>query len=182
MARKIWSGISGKSLDETDRSEFKPYGGPIPPNELFCFKINALKHGKSSKGTSQLIIGLTLVPRASRPEDKRYADYRIMDYIPVMESTQWRLVPFLDAIGVSGDDFEKRTMDSGEKDRWGSVPITKIGRWINDGKQYVMALLRDGEDQNGKTRKEIGGYWMPGAASEDPAEEDADAAEEDAPF
>lgn len=157
MAKVTW-GVSGSDLDEADRDQYTPYDGPTPPNQLFCFRVKMLKKAKTSNGNPQLIIGLELVPRRSRPEEKRYAGYYITDYIVVLDSTTFRVAPFLDAIGVSGSDFAERT-SVGEKDDRGSWPITKIGKWVNNGKQFVLATLKDGTDRDGNPRKEIGKYW-----------------------
>jgi len=158
VAKVTWGGgVTGRALDEADRSQFTPYDGPVPPNKLFCFRVKMLKKGKSSNDNPQLIIGLELVPRRTRPEEKQYKGYYITDYIVVLESTTFRVAPFLDAIGVSGREFAEHT-SVGPKDDRGSKPITKIGHWVNDGKQFVLATLKDGMDQKGNPRKEIAGY------------------------
>lgn len=177
MGKVTW-GVSGSDLDDADRSQFTPYDGPIPPNKLFCFKIKMLKKGKTSNGNPQLIIGLELTPRQSRPEERKYKGYYITDYIVVLESTTFRVAPFLDAIGVSGSDFAERTV-VGEKDDRGSYPITKIGKWVNNG-QYVLATLKDGSDREGNSRKEIDKYWPVSelSGSDDETEEETEEEEQ----
>jgi hypothetical protein len=75
-----------------------------------------------------------------------------MMFAPISKKTGFRYVPFLDAIGVTGDEFESRTI----VDNDGSV--TKIGKWRNDGQEIILAEIKDGVDKDGNSRKEVG--WM----------------------
>lgn len=180
MGKVTWGGdLSGSDLDNADRSQFKPYDGPTPMNGVYAFRVKLLKRGKSKANNPQLIVGLELVPRQSRPEDGKFKGYFIMDYIPVMESTAFRVAPFLDAIGVSGDDFIKRTT-AGEADERGSLPIVQIGKWKNDGKKIILATLADDQDQQGNPRKRISSYWAPeDLSTADEPEDDEDDEEEE---
>ena len=172
MGKVRWGGgITGASLDRTERDGFEPYTGPAVPNGVYCWKIKVLRKGKSSGGYAQLIVGLELTPRQSRPEEKKYKGYFLTDYIVVTEGSQFRVVRFTDAIGVTGADFAERTITAGEPNARGSVEIAKIGRWVHNKKQYVMASIVDDMDQNGSSRKVIGGYW--------PIPEDSSASAED---
>lgn len=161
MGKVKWGGgLSGGDFDNADRNQFSPYDGPpVPTNTLFCWKVKILKRGKSTGGHDQLIVGLELTPRRSRPDEKPYAGFYTTDYIIVREDTLFRVAPFLDAIGVSGADFAERTDVEREADSRGSRSILKIGRWVNNGKNYVMATLVDSDDGKGNPRKKIGSYW-----------------------
>lgn len=177
MGKVKWGGgLSGSDFDNADRSNsFKPYDGPpVPTNTLFCWKIKVLKRGKTTNGYDQLIVGLELTPRRSRPDEKPYAGFYITDYITVMEDSLFRVAPFLDAIGVSGTDFAERTIVEQDADRRGSRAITKIGRWINNGKNYVMATTVDGDDGKGNPRRKVGNYWPIPEAEDSEAEEESD--------
>lgn len=153
MPRVNW-GVTAADVDDFDREkQYKPYDGPIPHNGVYQFRVKIAQFVSGSKEKlPQLRIGLELVPRASRKSEKQYAGYFIMEFAPVAHNTGFRYVPFLDAIGVSGRDFETRTL----ADEEGS--IRKIGRWINDGKTLILAAIKDDVDQKGNPRKAIG--WM----------------------
>lgn len=194
MPKSTWgSGSESVSRDDLENAQgarFKRYDGPTVPDGIYAFKINQLRKGKSEAGNDQLIIGLELVPRQGRPEQQPYKGFYITDYIPVMKSTADRLKPFLDAIGVSVDDFLNRMMDDGKANRQGSKGILKFGRWVfESGKVYVLAEVITGS-YKGKSRREIafGGYWAPSEAasaastSDNDDADDSDGTDDDPPF
>src|SRR3989304_2103981 len=169
MPKVRWNSISASDIDSFDRSkQFAPYDGPIPPNAVYQWKIKTLKYAPATQDThDQLRVGLELVPRRNRNE-KRYAGYFLMLFIHVTPNTQFKYVPFLDAIGVDGRSFEQRTIT----DQDGN--ITSIGKWRNTGDQLIKGQLRDGQEYKGETRKELG--WM-GPVTEDDEYNDEDAEE-----
>lgn len=183
MGKVTWGGgVSAGDIDGAERRQFKPYDGPPVPDGLYAFQIKRIRKGESSKGNPQLIVGLELVPRQSRPDDKPYKSFYLTDFIPVMGSTVERLAPFLDAIGVTGADLLQRTTDDGSEDK----NILRIGKVTPLGK-YVLAQIED-NTYEGKTRKVVsfGGYYPPpgagGTASEpEPSDDDADTGD-DPPF
>jgi len=150
MPKANW-GVSSADVDEFDRdSQYKPYDGPIPSNAVYEWNIKVLKFISATKDKlPQLRIGLVLAPREERDEDQ-YDGYFIMVFLPVSDKTAFRYVPFLDAIGVSGQEFTDRTITDEEGN------IKKIGKWRNTGEEFIAAELKDGADQNGASRKEIG--------------------------
>lgn len=148
-------GVSSSDVDDFDReSQFKPYAGPIPPsNQVYHWVVKVLKYAARTRTKNpQLRVGLELIPRegADWVDEQKYEGYFLMAFLPVTPKTTFRYVPFLDAIGVTGSEFENRT----KVDEDGN--ITRIGSWRMDGTQIVAAQLRDGEDENGDPRKEIG--------------------------
>lgn len=170
MPKVNW-GISATDVDSYDRdSQYKPYDGPVPVNGVYKFKVKALKF-VAGTGTKlpQMRIGLELVPRNA--SEKKYAGYYIMLFPPISERTQFRYVPFLDAIGVTGREFEQGTIT----DEAGN--IKKIGRWRNNGDTMIKGEIRDDVDQHGAPRKDIG--WM-GAVGEEPDYDDDDLEDDDA--
>lgn len=178
MPKMKWTGtaaeVTGDTLDSADRSQFKPYDGPVPPNGLYCWKIKIMKITKASTGTQQLMVGIELTPRRSRPDEKPYGGYFLTQYLPITEGSAWRLAPFLDAIGVTGRDFVDR-MIVGAKDNRGGLPVEKIGKFIQNGKALVMGQLADDTDNKGNARKQINGWWAtPDKAAAAPVEEPAD--------
>lgn len=152
---KVRWGINAREVDQSfDReSQFKPYDGPVPVNGVYQFQVKVLR---SVAGTReklpQLRIGLELRPRPGRKDERRYAGYFIMVFAPISDKTAFRYVPFLDAIGVSVADFADRTTVDSEGN------VKSIGKWRNDGKAMVAAEVKDGTDEKGNSRKEIG--WI----------------------
>jgi hypothetical protein len=166
-------GISSDVINNFDRSEqqFVPYSGPIPPNGVYTFVVKRLKYVSAKDGRSiktTLRIGLELKPR--NVAEREYAGYFVMTYRAIRESNVFSYVTFLDAIGVSATDFTNRTIGTADGD------IQKIGRWRHDGKQIILAQLLDKEDQNGKSRKDIG--WIGPVAAPDEEEDDENDEEE----
>ena len=179
MGKVTWGGdLDANKIDKADRSQFKPYAGPAVPDGLYAWRIKVLKRGKSSNKNDQLIVGLELVPRSSRPEEKVYAGYFVTDYITLTEAAAWRVAGFTDAIGVTGVDLMQKTKDTGEKDSKGSIEIVSIGGWKHTKKALILAQIAKGEDNKGKARTDVKGYWAPEALTEDPTTE-PDEAEDD---
>lgn len=169
MPKVNW-GIPAGTADNWDReSQFKPYDGLIPPNGVYLWQITTLVSvAPTDEKLPQLRIGLKLRPRTK--EEKRYEGYPLMLFRSIGENNPMFWVPFLDAIGVSENDFRQRTI----ADQDGN--IRKIGRWGNDGKQCIKGLLKD--DTRGETiRKDIG--WMGAADELSDDEEDAEREDED---
>lgn len=167
MPKANW-GIRASDVESFDREkQFKPYDGPIPVNGVYRWKVTRLMFvaGTDDK-LPQLRIGLEIQPRSK--EEKRYAGYRLMLFPPVSDRTQFRYVPFLDAIGVSGREFESGTITDEEGN------IKKIGRWKFAPDVTIKAELKDDTDQHGNPRKDIG--WMGADTGET---EDLDSEEEE---
>lgn len=152
MPKVSW-GVDAGDVDDFDRdSQYKPYAGPQPPRRVYVWRIKTLKYAAGSKGKNpQLRPGLELVPREENTDEKRYAGYFVMDFLPVANNTTFRYVPFLDVLGVSGRDFANNTLidDDGN--------VKRIGKWRNDGQQLIAAELVEGQDQDGNVRWEIRG-------------------------
>jgi hypothetical protein len=169
MPRANW-GIDASDVDDFDRStQYKPYAGPIPSNGVYLWQINVLKFiAADNKKLPQLRVGLELVPREDRDEEK-YEGYFLMAFLQIADSTRWKYVPFLDAIGVTGKEFTGATIIDQEGN------VRKIGKWRNTGEEWILAELKDGQDQNGNSRKEIGTFLpVPDDYYEDEEDEDYD--------
>ena len=170
MPKANW-GISAADVDDFDReSRYKPYDGPIPVNGVKRWKVKRLTF-IAATGTKkpQLRVGLELIPRTK--EEKPYAGYYITAFLPVTPKTTFRYVPFLDAIGVSGREFENGTITDEEGH------IKKIGRWRFTDDVHIMGELKDDVDGQGNPRKDIG--WMGADTGAGGAEDDIDDSEED---
>lgn len=172
MPRVSWN-IDAGDVDDFDReSQYKPYDGPIPPNGIYQWKVKVLKHIAGTREKNpQLRVGLELQPRRNRRDEKSFAGYFLMAFLPVTEKTAFRYVPFLDAIGVSGKEFTRGTVTDEEGN------VLKIGRWRNKGDELIKAEIRDEQDQNGANRKGIG--WMGALTDDDPEEDDEDFDDDD---
>lgn len=177
MAKRVkWGAGAPKAtdIDKWDRSsQIKPYDGPIPPNSVYHWAVKVLKQVPAERGKlPQLRVGLELVPRKGRPDEKSYKGYFIMDFLPVSPQTLFRYVPFLDAIGVKGRDFlEATTVDDDGN-------ILKIGKWVKTDDTLIAASIKDDADQNGNPRKGIGTYMAIDSESDDDSDEDEESDEE----
>lgn len=160
MPKVDWEGnIGSEDIDEFDRdSQYVPYAGPIPPNGVYAFKLKLLRYSEPAEGQKypKLQVGLELVPREGRPEDKAYVvngqGYFIQDWPPIARHTAFRYVPLLDALGVTGKDFVNRLY----VDEDGN--ITRIGKWRNTGDVIIGAGIADDVDDKGNARKKINWY------------------------
>jgi hypothetical protein len=167
--------IQASDIDDFDRSkQIKPYTGPIPPSRaVYLFRIKTMKYAAATRDKlEQLRVGLELVPRRGMDE-KKYAGYFMMMFIPVAPNTGFRYVPLCDAIGVNGRDFTERM----HVDRDGNVQ--RIGKWRHDGKQEVLAQLVDGSDEKGNYRQEVGTIMSPDEADYDDDSDEFDGDDEE---
>jgi hypothetical protein len=164
MPKVNW-GISAGDVDDFDReAQYKPYDGPVPVNGVYRFKVKKLQFvAATGAKLPQLRIGLEIAPRAKA--EKQYEGYYIMLFPPVSNRTQFRYVPFLDAIGVSGREFETGTITDEDGN------IKKIGRWRFTGDVFIKGEIKDDTDQHGNPRKDIG--WM-GVDTGEAVEEEED--------
>lgn len=176
MPRVDW-GVSAKDVDNYDReSQFKPYDGPLPPNGVYQWQLKSFKHVAGTRERNpQLRVGLELVPRKGRKDERHYAGYFVMVFAPVTEKTQFRYVPFLDAIGVTGREFERQTITDEEGN------IKKIGKWRNTGEELILGQLRDNTgEQADKYPKDIG--WVGPLNADDYGDDEADDEEDEDEF
>lgn len=166
MPKAQW-GITSRDVEEFDRSTvYTPYSGPQPPMPaVYAFRIKQLTYTASDgEKHPSLKIGTELVPRSA--EDKKYKGFYCSTFIAITPRTGFRYVPFLDAIGVSGRDFESRTMIDGEG------AIRSIGKWRNDGTTVILGQLNNRTDQNGNVYPEL--TWFGEYDASAPADEDVD--------
>lgn len=166
---KVRWGISASDIDEYDRdNQYTPYTGPTPPNAVYQWQVKVLKYVAGGREShDQLRIGLELVPRKGRKDEAKYAGYFVMKFCHITSKAAFTYVPFLDAIGASGDDFKERTISDEEGN------IKKIGRWRNNGDEILMGQLIERPDTNQVLRKEVS--WIgPLAQDEDELDDDDD--------
>lgn len=169
MPKVNW-GVGKNTIDDYDReSSFKPYTGKVPQNAVYRFRLKTLKYAAGTKTKNpRLTAGLELVARDA--DEKQYAGYFIMKFMAIAETNGFQWVPFLDALGVSSAEFLRGTITDDEGN------VRKFGNWRMDGKTEILGQLKDGTDQDGGSRKEIG--WV-GAVDSAEVYEDEDEGEYD---
>lgn len=177
MPRVRW-GVTAEQMKKFDRSkQFAPYTGPIPPNGVYQWRVKVAKFIAGDRTQNpQLMLGLELVPRDK--DEKRFKGYFIGVYRTPTENNQFTYVPFLDAIGVSEDDFADRSKASEDGN------IQAIGPWRNDGKTEIYGQLVDNSYENaaGDTvvKKDIKWFGpVTGVASPDEDDDDGDYYDDD---
>lgn len=158
-------GISAADIDDYDRdSQYRPYDGPMPTNGVYVWKLKKLVSVAGVNGKyPQLRMGLELHPR--NKAEKAYEGYYLTNFAVVSPNAKFRYVPFLDAIGVTGREFENGTVADEEGN------IKKIGKWRMTGATLIKGELKDNIGSDGITRKKIG--WF-GAFDPDSAVADDD--------
>lgn len=167
-------GLGAETIDDFDRSKiYEPYKGKTPPNAVYQWRIKRLKVAAvpTKKKNGSIHIGLELVPRDS--DEKEFAGYYITKFLTPTPNNAFTYVPFCDAIGITGTEFDEKM----KVDEEGNVK--KIGKWANDGKTIILGALIDGTDQNDEPRKEIG--WVGPADTDNDDEDDDDDDEEETP-
>lgn len=172
MPRVDW-GVGRSTIDDFDREaqkQYEPYKGKAPPsNAVYKWRIVVAKArpGDEEKNASLTFL-LQLVPRDR--EEKPFAGFKVwVNRYPTENNTGF-WVPLLDALGVTSRDFLRNTITDEEDN------IKRIGAWRNTGKFEILGELRDGQDQNGNSRKEIN--WF-GAVDDRATGDDTDDGEDD---
>jgi len=147
MPRANW-GVTTEDIDNFDRdAQFKPYAGPKPPTGVvYCFSIVKLTHhaAPSPGKFPQMRAGLVLEPRTE--DERKYKGFYITKFMSIApdrpsegkKGTGFQYVPFLDALGVSSNDFTEKTL----VDEDGA--IKRIGPWRNEGDTLILAQLVNG--------------------------------------
>lgn len=123
MAKKVkWS--VGSDEPEAVSGEFNDYDGPVPPKGIYQHNLKKLWLTENKNG-DQMIKGLAEIEETG--EKKKYNGYATWFNQNVTEQGLPYLKTFLDALGVSWDDFYNKTVTADDEDNVGS-PIVKIGR------------------------------------------------------
>lgn len=168
MPKANW-GVSARRIDSYDRNTlYQPYSGKLPPAGVYRFKMISLRYAAGTEDRNpQLRVRLSLVPRSGRGE-KAYAGYTVTAMCPITDNALFRIVPFLDVIGVSGSDFVNSTVykSNGE--------VVRIGKWRNPGDLELLAQLKTSDSE--EYPREVGTF-LP--LSEDDNEDVEDEFDED---
>lgn len=169
MPRANWE-VTTTDVRNFDRSkQFTPYRGPLPPaGAVYQWQVKrAIFAAGTDEKVPQLRLGLELVPTSK--EERRYKGYYVMTFRTVTANSQFVYVPFLDAIGVSENDFVNKTQIDSEGN------IQRIGNWRNKGDQMILGQLIDSDNGKGGTRRDI--RWI--GPLDDPDNEDDEDDEDD---
>jgi hypothetical protein len=167
-----------ENYDGDQDAQYRPYDGPPPKAGMYLFEAKRVKYNISPGNFPRLQVFLELTPRPGRPDEKKYDKFFILDGIIVKEdgSTDFRIRPFLDAIGVSVRDFLTNTITSAEDPE----VVTKIGKFKMDKPFPIMGSIRPQRDSD---YYDIKYYPMPDdAAGDDTDDDDDDKKDDDAPF
>ena len=139
-----WGGDDLESaLNDYEDDGWEPYDGPRPANGMYTWEITEVRSGVSTNEFPQLRVFLRLDP-GSRRDHKQYDGFTMSTKIIVKHdgSTDFRVMPFLNAIGVSVRDFLHNTeagppledLDYNGKEEF---LVKSIGRVRFDGKNPV---------------------------------------------
>jgi hypothetical protein len=172
MPRADWE-LDAGDIDDWDRSNQRtPYTGKVPPNAVYLWEIFHMSQKPATKGTKPRInVGLRLVPRDD--DEQRYAGYVAWKNTAVTGKSQPFYVPLLDALGVSEDDFRRKTILDSEGN------IKRIGPWINDGKTEVLGQLEDNNWVDQKTGQERTGKAVGWCGAPEDSDYDSDDPDDD---
>lgn len=167
MPRANW-GVKARDIEKYDRSsQYQPYTGAIPPNGVYAWEVRKAQYVAAAREKlPQLRLSLALKSRNT--SDRAFAGYHLMLFLPIADNTQFRYVPFLDAIGVSGSDFESRTIVNQDG------VIAKIGPWKADSGTLILGDLRDDPGRDGQMRKTLGwiGEYIDSTTDDDDDDDD----------
>lgn len=166
MPKVKWFGITVDAIEDAEVRRNKMYTGPEPKRGVYQFAVR-FKMAKSGNDHDQIRCYMTLVPRDARPEEKKYRDFFMMEFVPVVDSAAFRVRALCDALGVKARDFYEKTVN--DKEGW----ITKFGGLSID-KDGVLLLANIGPD----TQRD--GFWkVSDWASVDAIEESDDNDDDD---
>lgn len=169
MPKARWD-IEPDDIDGFDRSsQFTPYRGPQPPRGVYSFLIKkAVFIAPTRDKLPSLRLGLELIARDGT-DDRKYSGFYFTAFLPISNKTAFRYVPFLDAIGVSSNDFINKTITDAEGN------ITRIGRWRCDGETIIDVNIMLEEDNKGNPQWNAKGFYPPADdATYDGGDEDDD--------
>lgn len=134
-----WGGSDlQERLENFDDTRYEPYDGPRPTSGLYGWTIKRIKRDTSSGNFPCLYVHLDLHTRG-RADHRKYEGFFMRDQVIVKDdgTTDFRVRPFLDAIGVTVRDFMNNT-DVGDDGF-----ITRIGKTkVGDGKLKVLGNIK----------------------------------------
>lgn len=168
MAKKVKWGI-GDDEPEAASGEFNDYDGPVPPRGVYRVVLKKLWLTENKNG-DQMIKGIAEIA-GEKGEKKQYNGYAIWFNQNVTEQGAPYLKAFLDALGVSWNDFYNKTVVDDDEDNMG-FPITKIGsKKIGANELRINAKRAEYPPKSGEFKLEPQRFL---AAKEDDEDEDGD--------
>lgn len=130
-----------RDFDREEAKRYAPYTGPKPSNGVYKFKVvkDQMRMQAGDEETHpRWSAMLVLVPRTK--EEKRYDGYRCFFSANITDENPGWFVPMLDVLGVSDQEFRRKTRITEEG------IVKSIGNWRNDGTQELLAEIRHNGD------------------------------------
>lgn len=162
MAKVAW-GVSGSDIDSVDPDERGSYYmGDTPPKGLYTLRVKTAKIAEFKTGNPGITFFL-VVDEPKGPKAK-YNGAPVWENLTVVDTQNFKIRAFCDAIGATGADWDRTVKDS-------EGNITKIGKVVMADLKF-KALLKVGADLKNEPRSEIDRYVPKTAAQADDAEDD----------
>jgi hypothetical protein len=163
MGKMTWN-VKGAEVDAVEQQEqvetFEPYEGPIPPNNsvlLVGLKWARVAEFGSGNG------GLRLLMEVSEPDGpkSRYNGCPLFENLVDVDTQDWKIRQFLDAIGATGKDWDNCVSETDGNNE----VITKFGRVKADG--LTLRVQTEIDTYDGEKRAKVRKYLpkVTGAAS-----------------
>jgi hypothetical protein len=169
MPKKMNWSVTGSEVDEIEAGDdFRPYDGPIPPNNtiLLC-DVKSIKSEKSKEKANPMLTVMLVVNETDKAK-KKYNGLPLWERITVVPQNAWKIRQWLDAIGATGRDWDKTLVDDDDMViKFGSIKVAGL---------QVEITTKKGTNQDGDPRAEVGNF-LPLEDEDD--EEDADEYDED---
>lgn len=174
MPKVKWESISEQDIDEAQTNQ--AYAGKVPPAGVYRFELRVLKTGESGEGNPKLVIGCFL-DGSWRPEHKKYDGCPMWDHLAVIQSQNFKVRAFCDALGVTSKQFMTQTMTDEDDNilKIGTLKIKDEGLLI-----YAAVQKTNDPDYGEQIRPARGGGYMPAPEDDDDSDEaDGDGEYED---
>lgn len=154
MGKMSWN-VKGADVDSVEPKEdgetFEPYEGPIPPNNsVLQARLKWARVAEFQSGSG----GLKLLMEVEEPDGPKakYNGCPIFENLVDIDSQDWKIRQWLDAIGAEGRDWDNCvSADDGN----GNEAITKFGRVKADGLTLRVQTMIDtyNDEKRVKVRK-----------------------------
>lgn len=153
MGKMSWN-VKGQQVDDVEpqepSEEFEPYDGPIPPNNsILQVTLKWARVAEFGSGNG----GLKLLMEVTEPDGAKakYNGCPIFENLVDIDSQDWKIRQWLDAIGGTGADWDACVT---EKDGDNEV-ITKFGKVKASGLTLRVQTMVDtyNDERRAKVRK-----------------------------
>lgn len=156
MGKVKWNtkGAEVDAVEVEDRqADFEPYDGPVPPNNsILQVMLKWARVAEFGSGNG----GLKLLMEVAEPEEstkKRYNGCPLFENLVDVDTQDWKIRQFLDAIGGTGKDWDSCVAEKDDKD---NDVIVKFGRIKAAGLRFRIQTTR--ETYDGEQRAKVQRY------------------------